>query len=135
MVLAVIHRGLDVHDGEAQIASVGHGVADAGFHCGDVRPGNRPPGDGVHELEAAAPGHWLDAHVGHAELTVAAGLLLVLALGIAIAGDGLAIGHPQILGLHLDAHAIEAGDSQAQMSFAQSPQQGLAGLFAALQAQ
>ena len=121
MVLAVVQRGLHVHNGESQIASVGHGVADAGLHGGDVRPGNRAPGYGVHELEAAAPGQGLDAHIGHPELPVSAGLLLVLALGVPVAGDGLAIGDPQVFGLHLYAHPVETGNGQPEMGLAQPP--------------
>ena len=51
-----------------------------------------PPKTVVDELEAAAAGHGLHADFAIAELAVAAGLLLVAALGFSLAADGFAVG-------------------------------------------
>ena len=51
-------------------------------HGRDELAGDGPAHDLVDELEAVAALEGLDAQDGHAELAVAAGLLLVLALGL-----------------------------------------------------
>ena len=55
--------------------------------------GNGAAEDFVGELEAAAAGQGLHADLAVAELAVAAGLLLVAALGLGLGADGFAIGH------------------------------------------
>ena len=72
--------------------------SDALLHRRDVLPGDGAAHDLVDELEALAALERLDADRRHAELAVAAGLLLVLALGLGLLGDGLAVGDEDVLG-------------------------------------
>ncbi len=74
------HGDLDVDDGVPEDAAGGHGLDDALLHGRDVLPGDGTAHDLVDEVEALAPLEGLDPQRGHAELAVAAGLLLVLAL-------------------------------------------------------
>ena len=68
--------------GIAEHAAVLHRLRDALLDRGDELPGDGAADDLVLELEALAPLERLDADDGDAELAVAAGLLLVLALGL-----------------------------------------------------
>ena len=81
MVLPVVAGHPDVDDRPAVGPTAGHGLLDALLHGRDELPGDGAADDLVDELEARASLEGLDAHEGHAELAVAAGLLLVLALG------------------------------------------------------
>ena len=85
MVLAVEARDLHVDDGEAEHAALLHRLVHALLDRGDELAGDRAADDLVDELEAAAALERLDAHERDAELPVAAGLLLVLALGLGVA--------------------------------------------------
>ena len=71
--------------GKPAIGTRGQHLLDALLHRGNERVGNRAAFDLVDELEAAAARQRLDAQVDLAELTRAAGLLLVpvVALGLA----------------------------------------------------
>ena len=76
---------------------------DALLDRGDELAGDRAADDLVDELEAAAALERLDPHERDAELAVTAGLLLVLALGLGLVRDGLAVRDLHVLGLDLDA--------------------------------
>ena len=103
MVLAVEAGDLHVDDGEAEHAAVLHRLVDALLDRGDELAGDRAADDLVDELEAGAALERLDPQERHAELAVPAGLLLVLALGLGLVGDGLAVRDLHVLGLDLDA--------------------------------
>ena len=72
------------------------------------------------------------AEVDHAELAVAARLLLVAALGLGRRGDGLPVGDPQLLGDHLDPElAGEPLDDDLEVGLPAAPQHDLVGLVVA----
>ena len=71
-----------------------HGLDDALLDRRDVLPGDGAADHLVDEAEALASLERRYAIVGHAELAVAAGLLLVLALGLGLLGDGLPVRGP-----------------------------------------
>ena len=64
---------------------------DAFFHRGDEVLGDGAAEDVVDELEVAAAGQGFHLDLAVAELAVAAGLLLVAALHVGLAADGLAV--------------------------------------------
>ena len=107
------HVTSHVDDGEAEHAAVLHRLDDALLHRGDELTGDRAADDLVDELEAAAALERLDPHERHAELPVPAGLLLVLALGLGLVGDRLAVRDLHVLGLDLDAELASAGAASA----------------------
>ena len=80
----------------------------------------------VAEREPLAAGERLEPQVADAELPVAAGLLLVLALGLGRPRDGLAIGDAQLLPLDVDvALAIEPFEGHGQVHLAAHAEDGL----------
>ena len=113
VVLAVEALDADVDDGEAVDAAVAHRLLDALLDRGDELAGDRPADDLVDELEAGPAVEGLDPQPRHAELAVAAGLLLVLALGLGLAGDGLAVGDPDVLGVDVARRTCAARRSRA----------------------
>ena len=101
----------------------------AGMNC----RGMAPPDDLVDELEAVPALERLDAHEGHPELPVAAGLLLVLALRLRLPGDRLPVGDHHRLGLHLDPElASQPLGDDGEVGLAHAAEQGLVGLVVAL---
>ena len=87
----------------------------AGMYC----PGIAPPIDVVHELEARAAVERLDAQVHLAELSGAAGLLLVPAVTFGGPRNGLAVGNARRVGLHVHAVALaHALQQHAQVELA-----------------
>ena len=112
-----------------------HRLDDALLDRGDELPGDRATDDLVVELEAAAALDGLDADERNAELAVPTRLLLVPALGFGGLGDGLAIGNPHVLGLHLDAElSRQLLERDAEVRLAHAPQQRLVCLGVALDA-
>ena len=93
-----------------------------------------PPTILVLELEAVAPRQGLDVDDAHAELAVAAGLLLVRALDAARrAGDRLAVGDPHVLGVDVGAElAGQLLERDLQVGLAGALEQRLVGLVVAL---
>src|SRR5205809_4610689 len=85
------------HRGAAHTAGA-HDLRDALFDGGDELPGDGSTDDLVDELEALASIERLDPKERHAELPVAARLLLVLALGLGLGGDRLSEGDLHVLG-------------------------------------
>ena len=77
-------RDPDVDDREAVEAAGRHRLLDALLHRGDELAGDRAADDLVDELEALAARQRLDPQERDAELAVATGLLLVLALGLGL---------------------------------------------------
>ena len=92
VVAAVVDGGLEVDDGVAGEVAAGGGLDDALLDGGDEVAGDGAAEDFAGELEAAAAGEGLHADFAVAELAVAAGLLLVAALGLGLAADGFAVG-------------------------------------------
>ena len=109
-------------------ATLGHGLLDALLHRRDVALRDGAADDLVVELEAAAPLERLDPQHAHGELAVAAGLLLVAALGLGGAGDRLLVGDPQRLGVDVHAEAaLQPLDGDGELDLAEPAQQQLAG--------
>ena len=81
VLLAVDERDPHVDHRVAVHAAAGHRLLDALGHGRDVAAADGAADDLVDELEALAALERLDLDAGHRELAVAAGLLLVLALG------------------------------------------------------
>src|SRR5690606_41507748 len=94
------HDGRRVDHREAGGAARLHRLLEALLGGGDEGAADRPADDGALELEAAAAGERLEVDDAHAELAVAAGLLLVATLDAGdAAGDSLPVGAP----LHLSS--------------------------------
>src|SRR6185437_1433248 len=126
VVLAVVYRDADVLQGEAGQRALGEHLADALLHRRDELTGDSSADDVVDELEARAAVQRLDAQVHLTELTGAAGLLLVAAMALGRAGDGLTIGDAGGVGLHVHAvplpHPLQQG---AQVQLAGAIEDGL----------
>ena len=82
MGLAVVDGDRDVDDGVAEDAPAGHGLDDPLFDRRDVLARDGTADHLVVEGEPLAPWQRLEPQMAHAELPVAARLLLVLALGV-----------------------------------------------------
>jgi len=88
---AVDERHLEVDDGVSRDDALGHGLDDAFFYGGAVLLRNDAADDPVHKFEPRAPGQRFDFQPGVAVLPPSAGLLLVLALDVRLALDGLLV--------------------------------------------
>ena len=98
--------------------------------------GNGAALDLVDELEACAARQRLDAQEHLAELAGAAGLLLVPVVAVGPGADGLAVGDPRRLGLHLDLVALlHALQHHAQVQFAEAADDGLVEFLVVLDAE
>ena len=128
MVVAVVQRDGRVQQRIPVGDAVAGGLAHAAFDRGDVLPGNRAALDGVDEDQAFVV-VGLDLQIDVPELSAAAGLAHVAALGLGRAGDRLAVGHLRDAGVHLGFEfAHEAVEDHLQVQFAHARQDGLAGL-------
>ena len=106
MVLAVVERDAEVHHripGEEALAA---DLLDALLDRRDEVARDRAAVDVVHELEVLAAGQRLDADAAVGELPVAAGLLLVAAVGLGLLRDRLAVGDLRRMEDDLDAVAL-----------------------------
>ena len=125
MVLAVVERDAQVHHRVARELALAQRLDDALLDGRDERPRDRAADDLVDELEAVAALQGLDPDPAVPVLAPPAALLLVLALGLGRAGDGLAVGHVgrgqlhrdaeaplDALGHHLDVHLGEPADQE-----------------------
>ncbi len=127
---------LHVDHGEAEHAGVLHRLVDALLDRGDELAGDGAADDLVDELEPAAALERFDAEERDPELPVAAGLLLVLALGLRLVGDRLAVGDLHVLGLDFHAElGAEARLGDPEVRLALTPQQRLVGLGVAFEPQ
>ena len=134
-VLAVHRVGLAVKHRDAQIVhrktgddAVGQCLAHALFHRRHEHAGDDAALDHVDELEAGAARQRLDAQHHLAELAGAAALLLVAAVALGPARDGLAVGDLRRAGVEFQLvlllHALQLG---AQVHFAEAADHGLVG--------
>ena len=107
-----------------------HGrLDDAFFDCGDEVAGNGSAEDVILEHEATAAGHGLHADFAVAELAVAAGLLLVPALGFSFAADGFAVGNLGRLERDFSVVALfEAADDGLDVRLARAGDEEFVGL-------
>ena len=97
---------------------------------------DRPAEDVVHELEARAARRRLHANAADAELPVPAGLLLVLALGVGLAANRLAIGHLGRLERQVHVVAlVQLGDDHLDVLLPRAGQQKFLGLRVARETQ
>src|SRR5579863_4436308 len=103
MIFAVEAGHLHVDHREAESAAHGHRLDDTLLHRWYVLLGNGPSHHRIDEVEPLAALERGDADGRHPELTVAAGLLLVLALGLRLLGDGFPVGDADVLGQNLNA--------------------------------
>ena len=102
-VVGTVHQGhLHIHDGIAGHDAFPHGLDDALFNGRPILLGNDAADDLVDELKPAAPGQGFDIEPAIAELAPAARLLLVAALDIGLALDGLLVG--DLGDLEVDLH-------------------------------
>ena len=92
MVLAVVELDAEVDHRVAGEEALPPDLLDALLDGRDEVARDRAAVDVVHELEVLAAGQRLDADPAVGELAVAAGLLLVAAMGLGRARDGLAVG-------------------------------------------
>ena len=106
MVFAEIDLDLGIDDLVAGDDALVHLFADALFAGGNELIGNRSALDGVDEAEALAALAGANAEVHLAELTAAAGLLLVPMVCFGLAGDRLEIGDLRHVRVHLELVAV-----------------------------
>ena len=93
MIFAVVEAHAEIHHRKSrQKAALGR-IAHALFHRRNPVLGNRAAENIVHELDSRAARQRLHLDAAHAELPVAAGLLLVLAFGVGLAANRLAVGN------------------------------------------
>src|SRR6185436_3124796 len=81
--------------------------------------------DVVNELELAAARQRLELHLAVAELSMAAGLLLVAAVSLGRSGDGFPVRNPRQLEVHFDAEAalqLCDGDLDVRLTLAGNEQ-------------
>ena len=106
MILAVVDRGAEIDDRKSgEITAFGRS-ANAFLDRRNPVLGNRSAENIVHELNAGAARRRLHADAADAELPVPAGLFFVLALGVGLAADRLAIGHFGRLERQVDVVAL-----------------------------
>src|SRR5690348_2021331 len=106
MVLAVIDGDADVLQRKAGQRAFRQHLAYAFFHRRDELTRDRPAHDVVDELESRAALQRLDAQEHLAELSGAAGLLLVAAVAVGWAGHGLPVRDAGRMSLHVHAVAL-----------------------------
>ncbi len=129
MRLAVVHRDGDVDHGVAEDTAAGHGLEDPLFDRRDVLARDGAADDFVVEREPFSPRQGLEPQMADAELAVAAGLLLVLALRVRRHGDRLAVGDAQLLALDVHvALALQALEGDREMHLTADTENGLVGL-------
>src|SRR2546425_1998698 len=130
VVGAVRQVDLDVHHRVAGQHAGLHRFLDALLHGRHVLARHGAADDLVLEHEAAARLVGLDLDVDVAVLAAAARLAHVLALGLALAADGLAEGHLRLadVGLHAEL-AQQPVDDDHEMQLAHAVDQRLRGLF------
>src|SRR5690606_39528310 len=130
------HDGRRVDHREAGGAARLHRLLEALLGGGDEGAADRPADDGALELEAAAAGERLEVDDAHAELAVAAGLLLVPALDAGdAAGHRLPVGDAHVLGVDVGAEpAGQLLERDLQVRLAGAVEDRLAGLVVALDA-
>ncbi len=105
MVLPVVDASADADDREPGDDAAIEGFLDAFVHCRDVLAGDRTALDLVDELVSLVVAARLELDERHAELAAAAALLLVLALDVGPALDGLPIRDRRHGGVDRDAEA------------------------------
>src|ERR1700694_1781440 len=103
MVLAVVASDLHVHHWVAEHATERHGLLDPLLHSGNELARDGASHDFVVEHKSLSPSQRGYPRVGHAELAVAASLLLVLTLCFGRLGDRFSERHLELFGGHLDA--------------------------------
>ena len=112
MVLAVVDRDAHVLDRKSGERPLAQHLTHALLHRREVLPGNRPAHHIVHELKARAAPERLDAQKHLAELSGAAGLLLVPAVSLGGPRDGLPVRDARRMSL--DVHAVALGHALEQ---------------------
>lgn len=128
MIGAVGQRHLQIGDGEAERAAR-EPVDDALFHRADVVARHRAADHLLGEFEALAARQRPDLEHDVAELTVAAGLLLVAAALDDRLADGLLVADRRRMRRDLDAEAVaQPLIGHTQMHLALSPQYRVVGL-------
>ena len=121
VIRAVEDRRLEVHHRVAGEEPAHPRFLDALLDGRHVLARDRAAEDVVDELEIAAARQRLDPDLAVAELSVAAGLLLVASVRLGRRGDRLAIRNPRRLEVHLDAESplqLRDGDLDVQLPLA-----------------
>ena len=86
-----------------------------------------PPVTSLSNSKPAPRCQRFEPHAGNAELTVPAGLLLVLALDLDRTGERLAIRHPGRFGFDLHTHPFDTRDRHREVGLARAREHGLVG--------
>ena len=136
MVLAIVDRHLNIHNGEPVNAALQHRLNDPFLDRGNEPPRDRTSLDLIHKFKAFSP--WLRAEdeVADAELAMTSRLFLVFALGISRSRDRLAVGDPHLLLVNFNTElAAELLDRDVHMAVAESVEECLVGLAVALKPQ
>jgi len=126
VVLAVVHRHLDVHHGKSMDSAVVHCFDYTFLDRRNEAARNRAALHHVDELESVAPARRSQDEMTDPVLSMAAGLFLVLALGVGLPGDGLSERNPDLLLIDLDAEFVfELLDRGLEVALTQSVEQRL----------
>ncbi len=129
VIFAVVEDGAEIHDWESCQEAPGGGVANSSFDGRNPVLGDRPAENIVDELNSLATFDGLHFDAADTKLSVAAGLLFVLAFDVGFPADGFAVRNFGRLQGEINVIAlVELGDDDFNVLLAGTREQEFLGL-------